>query len=58
MAEEVREAHRSLSLQEEAARRAEREKRSLEEDVAQLKTSLQAAQAENKTLQVCEDKGK
>lgn len=53
MAERLHEAHRSLSLQEEVSHCAEREKRSLEEEVGQLRTSLQAAQAESKALQVC-----
>lgn len=56
MAERLREAQRSLSLQEEVSRHAETEKRSLEKDVVQLRTSLQAAQAESKALQVKRDK--
>lgn len=53
MAERLHEAHKSLSVQEEVARRTEREKRNLEEEVAQFRTSLQAAEAESRTLQVC-----
>lgn len=52
MEERLNQAHASLSLQEEAAHRAEREKRSLEEELAQLRASLQAAQAESRALQV------
>lgn len=48
----LHEAHRSLATQEEESHRAERDKRSLEEEVGHLKTSLQAAQAESKALQV------
>lgn len=50
--EGLREAQRSLSLQEEVSHRTEMEKRSLERDVGQLRTNLQAAQAESKALQV------
>lgn len=53
MAERLHEAHTSLSLQEEAARHTEREKRSFEEEVAQLRITLQAAEAESRALQVC-----
>ncbi len=53
MAERLHEAHTSLSLQEEVVRRTEREKRILEEEVAQFRTNLQAAEAESRTLQVC-----
>lgn len=53
MAEQLHEARTSLSLQEEVARRTEREKRSLEEEVAQLRITLQAAEAESRALQVC-----
>lgn len=49
----MHEAHTSLSLQEEVAHRAEREKRSLEEEIAQLRTCLQTAEAECRALQVC-----
>ncbi|AWP11438.1 putative rootletin-like [Scophthalmus maximus] len=51
MAERLHEAHVSLSFQEEAACRTEREKRSLEEEVAQLRTSLQAVEAESRAVQ-------
>lgn len=54
MADRLHEARTSLSLQEEVVRRAEREKRNLEEEVAQCRTSLQAAEAESRALQVCE----
>lgn len=57
MAEGLLEAQRSLSFQEEASHRAETEKRSLEEDVGKLRTSLQAAQTESKALQVCKRPG-
>lgn len=57
MAARLQEAHTSLSLQEEAAQRAEREKRSSEEEAAQLRTSLQAAEAECRALQVPETLG-
>lgn len=53
MAERLHKAHTSLSLQEEAANRTEREKRGLEEEIAQLRSSLQAAQIESRDLQVC-----
>ena len=53
MGERLHEAHISLSLQEEAACRSEREKRSFEEEVAQLRASVQAAVAESRALQVC-----
>lgn len=49
----MHEALMSLSLQEEVAHRAEREKRSLEEEIAQLRTCLQTAEAECRALQVC-----
>lgn len=49
----MHEAHTSLSLQEEVAHRAEREKRSLEEEIAQLRTCLQTAEAECRALLVC-----
>lgn len=49
----MHEAHTSLSLQEEEAHRAEREKRSLEEEIAQLRTCLQTAEAECRAMQVC-----
>lgn len=52
MAERLHEVHTSLSLQEEVACRREREKKSVEEEVAQLRTSLQAAEAESRALQV------
>lgn len=42
----------SFSLQEEAAYHTEREKRGLKDEVAQLRTSLQAAQTESRALQV------
>ncbi|XP_034438966.1 rootletin isoform X1 [Hippoglossus hippoglossus] len=51
MGERLHEAHISLSLQEEAACRSEREKRSFEEEVAQLRASVQAAVAESRALQ-------
>ena len=53
MGERLHEALMSLSLQEEVAHRAEREKRSLEEEIAQLRTCLQTAEAECRALQVC-----
>lgn len=49
MEERLNQAHTSLSLQEEAAHRTERETRSLEEE---LRASLQAAQAESRAFQV------
>lgn len=52
----MHEAHTSLSLQAEVVRRTEREKRNLEEEVAQFRTSLQAAEAESRALQVCKRK--
>lgn len=52
MAEHFHKAQRSLSLQEEVACRTEREKRSFEEEVAQLRASLQAAKVESRALQV------
>lgn len=48
----MHQVHTSLSLQEEAAHRTEREKRGLEEAMARLRTSLHAAQAESRALQV------
>lgn len=53
MAEGLHEAHRSLSLQEEVIRCRERDKRKLEEEVAQFRTALQASDAESRALQVC-----
>lgn len=53
MAEQLHKAQMSLSLQEEASRRTEREKRSLEEEICQLRSTLQAAEAESRALTVC-----
>lgn len=55
MAEDFHKAQRSLSLQEEVACRTEREKRSFEEEVAQLRASLQAAKVESRAQQVCKE---
>lgn len=56
MTERLHEALKSLSLQEEVVRRTEREKRNLEEEASQFRTSLQAAEAESRTLQACNRK--
>lgn len=53
MAELLQGAQTSLALQEDAARHAGRERRSLEEEVKQLRSSLQVAEAESRALQVC-----
>ena len=53
MVEQLQEVRASLTLQEEAARRTEREKRNIQEEAAQLRTSLQAAEGQNRALQVC-----
>ena len=44
----------SLALQEEVTRRGERERRSLGEEVAMLRSSLQTAEVETRRLQVRE----
>ncbi|KAM8874513.1 uncharacterized protein crocc2 isoform 2-T2 [Spinachia spinachia] len=51
MAERLQKAYASLSLQEEVEDHNDREKRSLKEEVVQIRTSLQAAKAETKALQ-------
>lgn len=53
MAERLHRAHTSFTLQEEVASRTEKEKRSLEEQVAQFKTSLLAAESKSRAWQVC-----
>lgn len=58
MAERLHKAHTSFSLQEEVTRHMEREKRSLEEEVAQFRSNLQAAEAESRELQVCKRRNK
>ena len=53
MAEQLLEVQTSLSQQEEVACHTEREKRILKEEVVQLRTNLQVAEAECRALQVC-----
>lgn len=53
MAQQLHDAHTSLSVHEEAACRTKEEKRRVEEEVTQLRLSLQAAEAESRALQVC-----
>lgn len=53
MAEQLHKAQTSLSLQNETARHAGRERKSLEEKVKNLKNNLQAAETESRALQVC-----
>lgn len=51
--QQLHKAQTSLSLQQDVSHRTEREKRGLEAELAQLRTSFQAAQAESRALQVC-----
>lgn len=55
--ERLQRMHTSLTQQEDLTLRTEKEKRSLEEQVAQLRTGLQVAEGESRALQVCKRKG-
>lgn len=55
MGEELQKVHTSLSSQQDVVHRLEQDKRSLEAELSQLKASLQTAQIESRTLQVCSE---
>lgn len=54
--ERLQRMHTSLTQQEDLTLWTEKEKRILEEQVAQLRTTLQVAEGESRALQVCKRK--